>query len=303
LEVIKGQGSFIFLNNKDGYFCPFCNRAHENENPYVLIKEDGSMYFSCRRNPQWHLCYIGKLDNFEHITPKPSIPDEDIVPPDEDIVPPDEDIVPISNSPSPNAPTYVETKDKTPSPESNMPRLKRLKGKNTGKTKISVVNEPSTSLPKMDSTSSSLDMINSEHTLKPIPNHDVYTYDIIKSEEKYRMPKIGHRMRKNAEKQQNKELMQRHEINSYNNDHKITTHIRDIRNLKIDKLECSHSKASSMDLYNIIKTQKHDNRINKLNSVADKDQVTNYFAGRPSLDYKNKEKDNVMSLYNIRKQQ
>jgi hypothetical protein len=64
LEIIRGQGSFVFLNNPNGYFCPFCDRVHENENPYVLIKEDGGIYFSCRRNPRYQLCYLGVLEKF-----------------------------------------------------------------------------------------------------------------------------------------------------------------------------------------------------------------------------------------------
>jgi len=45
------ENGYIQLENINGYKCPNCNRTHEKENPYLLVKgKQQYVFFGCRRN-------------------------------------------------------------------------------------------------------------------------------------------------------------------------------------------------------------------------------------------------------------
>lgn len=49
--VYKGSsGGIITLERQSPGHCPTCNREHENENPYLLITEEGMVIWHCRRS-------------------------------------------------------------------------------------------------------------------------------------------------------------------------------------------------------------------------------------------------------------
>jgi hypothetical protein len=64
LKTIEDNGvsSLILLKRHKSSMCNVCNRAHENENPYLVIHgEEKMVYFDCRRNNENRKSYIGQL--------------------------------------------------------------------------------------------------------------------------------------------------------------------------------------------------------------------------------------------------
>jgi hypothetical protein len=49
-EVDKREGNLICLRRKCPGMCTICNRVHEHENAYLVVRSDGGVYFYCRRN-------------------------------------------------------------------------------------------------------------------------------------------------------------------------------------------------------------------------------------------------------------
>lgn len=43
------NGNRIILQKTSSYICPVCNRKHETENPFLEVKDDGGVWFVCRR--------------------------------------------------------------------------------------------------------------------------------------------------------------------------------------------------------------------------------------------------------------
>lgn len=294
LEVIKGQGSFMFLNNKNGYFCPFCTRVHENENPYVLIKEDGSMYFSCRRNPEWQLCYIGKLDNFKPINPTESTPTS---------------TSPKSSTPTSNVPTTPKSiPDPTPSivkindveQITPMPRLKRAReNKNDISPKLPN-NATSSNIMSKIKRDESEQVITVNKSLKVKPKQTNQPNSSKDKNNYHMMPKIGHKMRKNVDKQRNKEQIQKYHIESYKYAKDVTENIRDVRKHKLENVDNPITRECTMSIFDVMKNKNNRSRSFKLNNSIDEDTMPNFFSGQSSTsELKSKETENVINLYNI----
>jgi hypothetical protein len=49
-SLLKCQDSFLILKRQSKSFCPICTRDHEHENPFIYVKQDGNIYFDCRRS-------------------------------------------------------------------------------------------------------------------------------------------------------------------------------------------------------------------------------------------------------------
>jgi hypothetical protein len=63
------NGPIVMLKRTKSSCCKICNRVHEHENPYLLVVGDEkSVYFHCRRAPENKKLYLGKL------TPNPDSP-------------------------------------------------------------------------------------------------------------------------------------------------------------------------------------------------------------------------------------
>lgn len=57
------NGPIVMLKRTKPSRCKICCRVHEHENPYLLvIGDERSVYFHCRRSPQDKKLYLGKLD-------------------------------------------------------------------------------------------------------------------------------------------------------------------------------------------------------------------------------------------------
>lgn len=57
------NGPIVMLKRIKPSRCKICCRVHEHENPYLLvIGEERSVYFHCRRAPEEKKLYLGKLD-------------------------------------------------------------------------------------------------------------------------------------------------------------------------------------------------------------------------------------------------
>jgi len=66
------NGPIVMLQRIKASRCKICNRIHENENPYLLVVgEEKSVYFHCRRAPDNKKLFLGKL-NPEAITSTPT---------------------------------------------------------------------------------------------------------------------------------------------------------------------------------------------------------------------------------------
>lgn len=56
------NGPIVMLKRTKPSNCRICNRIHENENPYLLVVgEEKSVYFHCRRAPESKKLFLGKL--------------------------------------------------------------------------------------------------------------------------------------------------------------------------------------------------------------------------------------------------
>ena len=69
-QIRSDRGLLITLRKKKSYICVLCNRIHENENPYVIVKgPERSVEFICRRYQDNHKTIksinLGKLENFD----------------------------------------------------------------------------------------------------------------------------------------------------------------------------------------------------------------------------------------------
>ena len=65
------NGPIIMLKRIKPSKCKICNRIHENENPYILVVgEEKSVYFHCRRAPEDKKLFLGKLNPNSEDTPK-----------------------------------------------------------------------------------------------------------------------------------------------------------------------------------------------------------------------------------------
>lgn len=73
LQLAEVKGNIICLRKTKPYYCPVCERNHDNENPFLLLIGD-SILFSCRRNEKKHL--LGKGVELEAKIKKPEA-DED----------------------------------------------------------------------------------------------------------------------------------------------------------------------------------------------------------------------------------
>lgn len=76
LKTIEDNGvsSLILLKRHKSSMCSVCNRAHENENPYLVIHgEEKMVYFDCRRNIENRKSYIGQLGKQLSKPPSPVI--------------------------------------------------------------------------------------------------------------------------------------------------------------------------------------------------------------------------------------
>jgi len=85
-EIVEDneESSILLLKRRFPSFCRACDRAHENENPFLLvIGQDRDIYLDCRRNDQKRKTYIGRLGlkpGTERIGPEaPMIPQNEIV--------------------------------------------------------------------------------------------------------------------------------------------------------------------------------------------------------------------------------
>ena len=64
MRVIEdnGESSIILLKRRFASMCRICNRAHQNENPFLIIAGiERDIYLDCRRNERAKKLYIGKL--------------------------------------------------------------------------------------------------------------------------------------------------------------------------------------------------------------------------------------------------
>jgi hypothetical protein len=63
-EIVEDndESSMLLLKRRFASFCRACNRAHEHENPFLLvIGQDRDIYLDCRRNDNKKKTYIGRL--------------------------------------------------------------------------------------------------------------------------------------------------------------------------------------------------------------------------------------------------
>lgn len=58
-EVLEVKKSMITLRRLEPSFCPLCQRVHEAENPYLLLR-DGQALWNCRRTDSFH--FLGSLE-------------------------------------------------------------------------------------------------------------------------------------------------------------------------------------------------------------------------------------------------
>ena len=57
------NGPIVMLKRTKPSRCKICNRIHEHENPYlIVIGEEKSVYFHCRRAPEGKKLFLGKLN-------------------------------------------------------------------------------------------------------------------------------------------------------------------------------------------------------------------------------------------------
>lgn len=61
-SVAKIKGNEIILKRKKKAYCVLCNREHESDNALVHIKENGNVFFRCRRDMQKKK-YLGSVQN------------------------------------------------------------------------------------------------------------------------------------------------------------------------------------------------------------------------------------------------
>ncbi len=68
------NGPIVMLKRTKASCCKICNRVHEHENPYlVVVGDEKSVYFHCRRAPDNKKLYLGKL------APNPDSPPKVVV--------------------------------------------------------------------------------------------------------------------------------------------------------------------------------------------------------------------------------
>jgi len=65
-KVSKVVGRMIILQRKATAFCTLCNRIHENENAFLSVSSNFSVYFYCRRNDM-QAKYLCTVPMTEHI--------------------------------------------------------------------------------------------------------------------------------------------------------------------------------------------------------------------------------------------
>ncbi len=308
LDIIKGQGSFIFLDNKNGYYCPFCRRDHENENPYVLVKDDGALYFSCRRNPKNQLCYIGVLDNY--IVDKKDEKDADIKV--EDAVKSVDVDSSISTDP------VIITKQK----ETIDIVVPRLRGRNKHKTinnssqnDISVpsrsknddISVPSKS--KNDDISVPSRSKNDDISVPSRSKHSMVDTDKIYRPDRdgiMHVPKSGKSMIKKTIKRQNVELNRRYELDRNDRLMKNVVETASFYNTRIPKKEKSASECAplveAMRSCRSSKSKNMKDRSNKdTHETRNVEEITNYMALPPNYGFKNKQYESVINLHSVRK--
>ena len=72
-KLEKIMGNLVILKRVKPSICPICQRVHQHENPYLLVKgANKEVYFHCRRAPSDQKLYIGpvnKIDIEKKITP------------------------------------------------------------------------------------------------------------------------------------------------------------------------------------------------------------------------------------------
>lgn len=57
------NGPIVMLKRTRSSMCKLCRRVHENENPYlIVVGEEKSVYFFCRRAPEKSKLFLGKLN-------------------------------------------------------------------------------------------------------------------------------------------------------------------------------------------------------------------------------------------------
>jgi hypothetical protein len=69
-EVLDTNGSFIALKRLRPSYCVICNRTHDNTGPFVMVRDDGSVYFYCRRAPKGN--NNRKIGNIDGVTNRQS---------------------------------------------------------------------------------------------------------------------------------------------------------------------------------------------------------------------------------------
>lgn len=64
LNNISNINNFILIKRLEPSYCEFCERVHENENPFVVVNQDNNVFYNCRRRGEGQpSTYIGKLNN------------------------------------------------------------------------------------------------------------------------------------------------------------------------------------------------------------------------------------------------
>lgn len=60
--VEEVKGGLILLKRLRPSYCNLCHREHHNDNPYLTVRENGDVYFHCRRatndNGKYQICHI-----------------------------------------------------------------------------------------------------------------------------------------------------------------------------------------------------------------------------------------------------
>ena len=62
-EFKEIRDGFILLNLLKPYRCQLCRRVHENENPYVFVTKDKTVFFNCRRHEKGATLNLGQFND------------------------------------------------------------------------------------------------------------------------------------------------------------------------------------------------------------------------------------------------
>lgn len=69
-SIIEVKGGLILLKRLRPSYCQLCHREHEAENPYLTVKENGDVYFHCRRaiseRSKYQICHVDGVVELKH---------------------------------------------------------------------------------------------------------------------------------------------------------------------------------------------------------------------------------------------